>query len=161
MPSFAEIAGFCYAFRIMKNILFAMLFIFGMMSISFGQSKDEKLKTDIKKILDEQTAAWNRGDIDGFMQGYWNSPEMTFVSGDNVTRGWQPTLERYKKNYNTREKMGVLTFSELEIEMLGKDTAKVLGRWHVAHEPKDDQGRFTLIFRKFKDGWRIVHDHTS
>ena len=111
--------------------------------------------------MDEQVAAWNRGDIDGFMKGYWDSPLMTFVSGDNVQRGWQETLDNYKRSYNTREKMGVLTFSELEIEVFSKDTAKVLGRWKVAHEPKDNQGRFTLIFRKFKDGWKIVHDHTS
>jgi ketosteroid isomerase-like protein len=145
----------------MKNILLAALFILGAVSINFGQSKDEKIKDDIRKVMDEQVAAWNRGDIDGFMKGYWNSPQMTFVSGDNVTKGWQETTDRYKKNYNTREKMGVLTFSELEIEILSKDSAKVLGRWRVAHEPKDNQGRFTLIFRKFKDGWKIVHDHTS
>ncbi len=145
----------------MRNILLAAFFIFGAMSVSFGQSKDEKIKADIRKVMDEQVAAWNKGDIDGFMKGYWNSPQMTFVSGDNVTKGWQETTDRYKKNYNTREKMGVLTFSELEIEVLSKDSAKVLGRWRVAHEPKDNQGRFTLIFRKFKDGWKIVHDHTS
>jgi beta-aspartyl-peptidase (threonine type) len=145
----------------MKNILFVMLLILAAASVNVAQSKNEKIKADLKKVMDEQVAAWNRGDIDGFMQGYWNSPEMTFVSGDNVTKGWQPTLERYKKNYNTRAKMGVLTFSEIEIEILSRDAAKVLGRWHVAHEPKDDQGRFTLIFRKLKDGWKIVHDHTS
>ena len=145
----------------MKNILLAAFLIFAAAITSFAQSRDEKIKADIRRVMDDQVAAWNRGDIDGFMQGYWNSPLMTFVSGDNVRRGWQETLDSYKRNYNTREKMGVLTFSELEIEILSKDSAKVLGRWKVAHEPKDDQGRFTLIFRKFKTGWKIVHDHTS
>lgn len=126
-----------------------------------AQSKDEKIKADIRKVMDEQVAAWNRGDVEGFMQGYWKSENLIFVSGDRVTRGWQQTTDNYKKSYNTREKMGVLSFSDLEIEVLSKTAAKVLGRWHVAHEPKDDQGRFTLIFRKFKDGWKIVHDHTS
>lgn len=146
----------------MKNIIWAAFLIFAAVGVSFAQgARDEKIKTDIRRVMDEQVAAWNKGDIDGFMKGYWNSPLMTFVSGDNVRRGWQETLDSYKRNYNTREKMGVLTFSELEIEVFSKDSAKVLGRWRVAHEPKDNQGRFTLIFRKFKDGWKIVHDHTS
>ena len=138
-----------------------MLLILVTAFAAFAQSKDEKIKTDIRKVMDEQVAAWNSGDIDGFMKGYWKSENLIFVSGDRVTKGWQQTTDNYKKNYNTREKMGVLTFSELEIDVLSKDSAKVLGRWKVAHEPKDDQGRFTLIFRKFKEGWRIVHDHTS
>jgi ketosteroid isomerase-like protein len=146
----------------MKNILVAACFFLAAASVGFAQSsRDDKIKADIRREMDEQVAAWNQGDIDGFMKGYWNSPLMTFVSGDNVRRGWQETLDSYKRNYNTREKMGVLTFSELEIEVFSKDSAKVLGRWKVAHEPKDSQGRFTLIFRKFKDGWKIVHDHTS
>ena len=129
----------------------------------FGQSDKQKVKIadEIRKVMEAQTIAWNKGDIEGFMIGYWKSPQMTFVSGDNVTKGWQETTDRYKKNYDTREKMGVLTFTDLEIEVLSKDSAKVLGRWKVAHEPKDSQGRFTLIFRKLKDGWRIIHDHTS
>lgn len=129
----------------------------------FGQSDKQKVKIadEIRKVMEAQTIAWNKGDIEGFMIGYWKSPQMTFVSGDNVTKGWQETTDRYKKNYDTREKMGVLTFTDLEIEVLSKDSAKVLGRWKVAHEPKDSQGRFTLIFRKLKAGWRIIHDHTS
>lgn len=129
----------------------------------FGQSDKQKVKIadEIRKVMEAQTIAWNKGDIEGFMIGYWKSPQMTFVSGDNVTKGWQETTDRYKKNYDTREKMGALTFTDLEIEVLSKDSAKVLGRWKVAHEPKDSQGRFTLIFRKLKDGWRIIHDHTS
>ncbi len=146
----------------MKNIFWAAFLIFAAVSVSFAQgSRDKKIKADIRRVMDKQVAAWNRGDIDGFMQGYWRSPLMTFVSGDTVRRGWQETLDNYKRSYNTREKMGVLTFSELEIEIFSTTSAKVLGRWKVAHEPKDNQGRFTLIFRKFKAGWKIVHDHTS
>ena len=126
-----------------------------------AQTKDEKSKTAIRKVMDEQTAAWNRGDIDGFMQGYWNSPDMTFVSGDNVTKGWQPTLERYKKSYNSREKMGVLSFTDLEITLTGKDSAVVLGRFTLVREKDKPTGVFTLNFRKFKEGWRIIIDHTS
>jgi len=110
--------------------------------------------------MDDQAAAWNRGDIEGFMQGYWNSDKLVFVS-NQVTRGWQPTLDRYKKTYDSRAKMGTLTFSDLEITVLSKDAAVVLGSWSLARESDNPHGKFTLIFRKFKDGWKIVHDHTS
>jgi ketosteroid isomerase-like protein len=111
--------------------------------------------------MEAQVLAWNRGDIDGFMSGYWNSPNLVFVSGTSVTRGWQPTLDRYKKNYSSKEKMGTLAFSDLEITILGKDAAVVLGSWSLTRQNDHPRGKFTLIFRKFKEGWRIVHDHTS
>jgi ketosteroid isomerase-like protein len=157
----AGFPNFCYSFRIMKNILFAMLLILGAVGFTFAQSRDEKIKADIRKVMDEQVAAWNRGDIDGFMKGYWNSPQMTFVSGSSVTRGWQPTLERYKKSYDSRAKMGVLSFTELEITVTGKDSAVVLGRFKLVRENDKPTGMFTLNFRKFKDGWKIILDHTS
>ena len=118
-------------------------------------------RTGIRSVMDAQTAAWNNGDIDGFMRGYWNSPDLVFVSGANVTRGWQPTLDRYKKGYDSRAKMGTLTFSDLEITVLSKDAAVVLGSWSLAREKDNPHGKFTLTFRKFKDGWRIIMDHTS
>jgi len=124
-------------------------------------AQNSKIESDIRAVMNDQAAAWNRGDIDGFMRGYWNSPKLTFVSGANVTRGWQPTLDRYKKNYDSREKMGTLTFSDLEITVLSKDAAVVLGSWSLAREKDNPHGKFTLVFRKFKDGWRIVQDHTS
>ena len=138
-----------------------MLLILSAAVVSMAQSKDEKIKADIRKVMDEQVAAWNRGDIEGFMKGYWNSPQMTFVSGNNVTKGWQPTLDRYKKSYNTREKMGVLSFTDLEITVTGKESAVVLGRFTLVREKDKPTGMFTLNFRKFKDGWKIILDHTS
>lgn len=123
--------------------------------------RDEKIKNEIRAVMSEQTTAWNNGDIEGFMRGYWNSPELKFVSGANVTKGWQPTLDRYKKSYDSKAKMGVLTFSDLEVTVLSKDSAVVLGSWKLQRETDNPGGKFTLIFRKFKDGWRIVHDHTS
>lgn len=144
----------------MRNILLLLLLLTFSFS-SFADSGNPKEIQAIKSVMEKQNAAWNNGDIDGFMQGYWNSSDLVFVSGDKVTRGWQQTTDNYKKSYNTREKMGVLTFSELEVNILSKDSAVVLGRWRVAHPPKDSMGRFTLIFRKFKDGWKIIHDHTS
>ncbi len=129
----------------------------------FGQSAKEiaKIKMDIVSVMDAQVAAWNRSDVDGFMVGYWNSKELVFVSGDNVTRGWQPTLERYKKNYDSREKMGELKFTDLEIDVISKNAAVVLGSWSITRASDNPKGKFTLVFRKLGDGWRIVHDHTS
>ena len=145
----------------MKMILLTMLLILGAMSVTFAQTKDEKIKSDVRKVMDEQVAAWNKGDIEGFMKGYWNSPQMTFVSGDNVTKGWQPTLERYKKSYDSRAKMGVLSFTDLEITVTSKGSAVVIGRFTLVRETDKPTGMFTLNFRKFKDGWKIILDHTS
>lgn len=130
-----------------------------MAGASFAQGKASE--SAIRKVMDEQAAAWNKGDIDGYMKGYWVSEKLTFVSGDTVTRGWQATLNRYKKGYDTREKMGVLTFSDLEITVLSKDAAIVLGSWHLKRLKDEPHGKFTLVFRKFKEGWRITLDHTS
>ena len=136
-------------------------------SSSFAQSaKKEAAKkisdlVAIRAVLDGQAAAWNRGDIDGYMDGYDRSPDTVFVSGDRLNRGWQTVLDRYKKTYDSREKMGTLTFSDLEITVLSKDAALVLGRWHLQRSKDEPHGRFTLLFRKTKAGWKIVHDHTS
>ena len=123
--------------------------------------QDAKSIAAIRAVLDAQAAAWNRGDLETYMDGYARSADTVFVSGDRVTRGWQTVLERYKKAYGSREKMGVLTFSDVEITMLSKDAAIVLGRWHLQRSKDEPHGRFTLLFRKINAGWRIVHDHTS
>jgi ketosteroid isomerase-like protein len=123
--------------------------------------QNDKHIAAIRAVLDAQSAAWNRGDIEGFMAGYWRSPGTVFISGDSLTRGWQTVLDRYKKNYDSREKMGTLTFSDLQITPMGNDAAVVFGRWHLQRAKDEPHGRFTLIFRKTKQGWRIVHDHTS
>lgn len=123
--------------------------------------RESKMVAAVRAVLDAQAAAWNRGDIEGYMEGYERSGETVFVSGDNVTRGWQTVLERYKRGYNSREKMGQLAFSDLEIKPLGKDTAVALGRWQLTRANDTPHGRFTLILRRTKQGWRIIHDHTS
>ena len=127
-----------------------------------GQSKKRlRVVASVKAVLEAQVAAWNRGDVEGYMDGYWRSDETVFVSGDSLTRGWQTVLARYKKNYDSREKMGTLTFSDLEITSIGSDAAIAIGRWHLQRANDEPHGRFTLIFRKTRQGWRIVHDHTS
>ena len=126
-----------------------------------SNKSDTTSKAAIRAVLDAQRDAWNRGDIEGYMDGYDRSPDTVFVSGDRINRGWQMVLDRYKKSYDSREKMGVLTFSEVEITMLSKDAAVVLGRWRLKRANDEPHGTFTLLFRKTKTGWKIVHDHTS
>ena len=125
------------------------------------QKQDTKAEAAIRAVLDAQRDAWNRGDLEGYMDGYDRSPQTEFVGGDTITRGWQTVLDFYKKKYSSREKMGVLTFSDLEITMLSKDAALVLGRWHLKRASDEPHGTFSLLFRKTKAGWRIVHDHSS
>ncbi len=135
-------------------------------SISAQRHAGPKRRSDtiiaaVRSVLDAQVDAWNRGDIEGYMAGYWRSEQTVFVSGDSLTRGWQTVLARYKKNYDSREKMGTLTFADLEITPLGSDAAIAVGSWHLQRAQDEPHGRFTLIFRKTRQGWRIVHDHTS
>ena len=122
---------------------------------------DSSSQTAIRAVLEAQAAAWNRGDVEGYMDGYDRSPKTEFVGGDSIARGWQEVFERYKKRYDTREKMGTLAFSDLEITILSKDAALVLGRWRLKRANDEPHGTFTLLVRKTKAGWRIVHDHTS
>ena len=119
----------------------------------------------IKNVLEQQVAAWNRGDIPQFMAGYWKSDDLEFVNSAGIFQGWQDVLKRYQHSYPNRAAMGKLTFSGLEIHVLCPHTAYVVGRFRLDRE-KDGQkdhpeGVFTLIFRKFPDGWRIVNDHTT
>ena len=116
---------------------------------------------EIRAVMSAQVTAWNRGDVDGFMNGYARSGSTEFISGDKLTRGWQAARDRYKKKYDSREKMGTLTFSELKITRLSDDAALVIGRWRLVRQSDKPHGRFTLLFRRTPEGWRIVHDHTS
>jgi len=118
---------------------------------------------EIEHVIHQQQDAWNRHDIEAFMAGYWNSPDLTFFSAGNETAGWEATLQRYRKTYQAEGKqMGKLDFSDLRIQALGADSAFVRGAWHLTMtDGRMPHGLFTLIFRKFPEGWKIVHDHTS
>ncbi|MBZ5569720.1 MAG: DUF4440 domain-containing protein [Acidobacteriia bacterium] len=131
--------------------------------LAFAQNSAEVQKAAIRSLLATQVDAWNRGDLEGFMAGYWKSPELSFISGADETRGWQPTLERYRKKYQGEGKdMGKLDFFDLRVEMLAPDAAFVRGHWHLKMKNGEEPaGLFTLILRKFPDGWKIIHDHTS
>ena len=123
-------------------------------------SSDEQAQS-IRAVLSAQQTAWNRGDIPAFLAGYWNSPELTFAGSDGIVRGYEGLLARYRKSYPDRQTMGALDFSGLEIRSLGPTAALVLGRWHLNRQAGDVGGVFSLVFQRFPDGWRIVHDHTS
>jgi ketosteroid isomerase-like protein len=153
----------CYFISIMKTTIltaFVLLLLFGV-TVAQSDNKKTKISGEIRKVLDEQVSAWNRGDIEAFMTGYWKSEKMVFISGNNVSRGWQAALDRYKKGYDTKEKMGTLSFSELEIEVLSKKSALVIGRFTLVRKKDKPTGMFTLTFRKIKGDWRIIVDHTS
>jgi ketosteroid isomerase-like protein len=143
----------------MRNLLSVLLGLCTLVPNAYAADSESA----IKHVLTAQQEAWNRHDLDGFMSGYWNSPDLTFFSGAKETRGWQATLERYRATYNSPgHAMGKLDFSDLRIEMLGPEGAFVRGAWHLTMpEGKNPGGKFTLIFRKFGDGWKIIHDHTS
>lgn len=117
----------------------------------------------VKKVLDDQVKAWNREDLDEFVKGYLNSPDITFV-GKTVSRGHQGVLDRYRANYGDKQRMGTLRFDEVEVKMLGNDHALILGKFaldRTAAGGGPASGRYSLVARKTKDGWKLIHDHTS
>lgn len=118
-------------------------------------------RQEIRTALERQAAAWNRGDIDTYMDTYMRGDALTFSSGGETHRGWAKTRARYRKRYPTREAMGELTFSELETQLLGDQHALSLGRWHLRRESGDIGGNFSLVWSRASGAWRILHDHTS
>ena len=115
----------------------------------------------IRAVLDIQTAAWNRGDIDAFMTSYWNSEQTEFLGANGIAHGWQAVLDRYHHSYPDRKSMGTLSFSDLEVHLTCADAAYVVGKFHLIRESDQPSGVFSLDFRKFPEGWRIVLDHTT
>lgn len=156
---------------IANALLFAVLaatcvvFFFAIAN-TFDRSPPAVDETAIRKVLLDQADAWNKGSLDGFMEGYWRDENLTFISGDKVTRGWNATRERYLNRYFTPDAKGIfvdrgtLAFEELQVESLGPNAAVVRGRY-ILTRGSTDSGRFTLVLRKFADGWKITSDHTS
>jgi hypothetical protein len=116
---------------------------------------------DIASVLDRQAAAWNAGDIAGYMDGYWRSDSLLFTSGGSVRRGWQETYDKYRARYATKELMGTLAFSGLEYHLLSDSSAWVFGAWALERSSDRPHGVFTLVIRKIGGAWKVVHDHTS
>jgi hypothetical protein len=120
-------------------------------------------KQQIIQVLKVQQESWNEGDIDGFMNGYWRNDSLTFIGKRGVTKGWQQTLDNYRKSYPDKASMGTLQFDILSVELTSKTTAYVVGKWHLTREPSkgDLDGHFTLLFKKINNRWVIVSDHSS
>jgi uncharacterized protein (TIGR02246 family) len=148
---------------IILSVVIALAVLMNLYSARLAKERGKEELQAIQDVLDAQVAAWNRGDLDGFMTGYWHSPDLTFFSGKDEMLGWQATLDRYRKRYQAegRDKMGTLSFSEIKIELLGPESALVRGRWSLVTSKEPLGGLFTLLFKKKPEGWRIVHDHTS
>ena len=154
-------------------ILVAAFLGIGLASISAGGHARNRLSATntvtssdsnqaIGTVLASQQAAWNRADIPAFLEsGYWNSPELTFAGSDGIVRGYDGLLERYRKQYPDKKTMGKLEFSDLEIRQLGPEAALVIGHWHLERQSDEVGGVFSLVFQRFPEGWRIIHDHTS
>ena len=129
-----------------------------------SQPEDHQKEAEaaIRQVLDAQVAAWNKGDLEAYMAGYWNSSDLSFFGNNSVTRGWESTLNRYRMRYQGEGKeMGKLSFTDLQIELLSPESAFVRGRYQLVLSKETPGGLFTLIFKKLPAGWRIVHDHSS
>jgi ketosteroid isomerase-like protein len=145
--------------------LFLLLALFALVPrvLELRAATEERLsdRVAITKILDAQQNNWNEGNVHAFLEGYWHSPDLTFSGTGGIARGWDGVLARYNKNYPDRAAMGRLDFYDLEFRFLGPDAALVLGHWHLARTQGDIGGVFSLVWQRFPEGWRIVHDHTS
>lgn len=145
-------------------LIAASFMLWGAAWISASQENSETtVEAQIRMTLDAQMAAWNKGDIAGFMDGYVRGDSLRFASGGTVQRGWQSTLERYQARYSTREQMGTLTFTELEFIELSQEYAEVFGKFHLARDKSvgDASGLFTLLMKREDKRWLVLHDHTS
>lgn len=154
----------------LSRCLFTLMMVLSLTSVNAraqeaAETADTSaVQTEITQILTTQAACWNKEDIEGFMETYWKSEQLTFSGGGKTTRGWQATLDRYKKSY-PKGSMGHLKFDGLEITMMGTESSLVLGNWHLEIPSKDGkvnkQGNFSLVLRKLDDKWCIIHDHSS
>ncbi len=138
--------------------IYVVLAIMFITTCTFAQTKDDII---IKNILDQQTIAWNGGDIVNFMKPYWRNDSLMFIGKSGITYGWQKTMENYKKNYPDAAAMGKLDFTILQTKRLSVMYYSVVGKWHLTRTIGDLNGHFTLLFKKIKNTWVIVSDHSS
>jgi ketosteroid isomerase-like protein len=142
----------------MKKIIYLLVLLIAVNKIVIAQTKDE---LQIRNSMNEQLDAWNAGDVDRFMLTYWQSDSLKFIGKSGVTYGWQKTLENYKKGYPDTAAMGKLDFNILEVKRLSVLYFFVVGKWHLTRSIGDVGGYFTLLFKKIKNKWVIVVDHSS
>lgn len=144
----------------MKAVILSLLMV-SASTACFAQLDFNLAQENIRKVLTQQQNAWNSGDIEAFMQGYWKSDSLAFIGSRGITYGWQATLENYKKSYPDTEAMGKLTFDILRVELIGYDTAFVVGRWTLKRKNDQPNGYFTLLWKKIDGAWVITTDHSS
>ena len=140
----------------MRNLFAIFLTLF----IACNMNHNSEI-SDIKSVLQKQQIAWNNGNIDGFMLGYWNSEKLEFVSESGVTKGWKNTLDRYKNTYPNKGLMGVLQFEILDVKLLSETTANLKGKWKLIRKNDNPKGSFTLTFNKIEGQWLIIKDCTT
>lgn len=143
------------------KLFYFLLFAFLFNSSGLLGQKVSKSENQVRAIMAKQEQAWNAGDIEGFMNGYWESDSLKFIGKRGLTYGWEQTLANYKKSYPDRAAMGKLTFTLLHVSPIGKKSIHVIGKWHLQREADELQGHFTLVWKKIKGGWVIVSDHSS
>jgi uncharacterized protein (TIGR02246 family) len=155
--------GLCVALQ----TLFMTAMIMSLCSCRPAESRPKNLvpstefEHEIEKVLSDQVAAWNRGDLPGFMQAYWQSDKLSFSSGGSTRRGWKSIHDHYQAKYGGKSDLGQLSFTDLEVSLLNPDHALVLGRWHLATGESAMEGNFSLVVRHIDENWVIIHDHTS
>lgn len=145
----------------MKKHLLILGFLLALPCMLQAQTSNDADLKQIRKILAQQTKAWNKGDLVGFMQGYWKSEKLQFIGSKGIKYGWKATLEGYQKGYPNKEKMGILKFTILSVKKISDDAAFVIGKWHLTRKNDTPNGHFSLLWRKIKGQWVIVADHSS
>jgi uncharacterized protein (TIGR02246 family) len=153
------LTGFIFILAGGLLIILCLLMAYDVLGLQIEAERD---KAAIQAVLQAQSDAWNRGDLDAFMKGYSRDNELTFFSGNSKHQGWEATAKRYRDRYTgAGNTMGNLRFEDVQIELTGPQSAFVRGRYHLVKATDQDEGLFTLLFRKTPAGWQIVHDHTS
>jgi beta-aspartyl-peptidase (threonine type) len=152
-----------HSIRHILLIMLALAFSTGWAGAQSAADPHVKDRAAITQLITNQQLSWNKGDIDAFVEAYWHSPDLTFSGTSGVQRGYDAVLQRYKRSYPDRATMGQLAFSDLDFHFIGNDGALVLGHWHLTRDKDkgDIGGVFSLVWQRFPEGWRIIHDHTS
>jgi len=140
----------------MKNIIVALIVL-----LIIGCSPKKNDIVEIQLLLETQRKAWNDGDLPGYMEGYLKSDSLLFIGKSGLNYGWEKTLANYKKGYPDKAAMGDLTFTLNKVELLGYNSAYVVGKWHIDRVEDSLEGHFLLIVKKLNDQWKVVVDHSS